>query len=518
MRSFFEFGAHLILSCAFAGIVGALWLLVPSTAMAFEGKQQDLTVRAESVYGVSLSVDYEVKWKLNTFLGEPTRNLLLRWRLPAQAVLQLNGVEKFGNLPDEIRISDLPPEIRDTIRLYDVNVQVGFFDAPVTTQVFANGYVTFDAGAPAKAGEEWSFNVTGSPDWAEFMTRHNEQPMREEEAKAVMSAGALYGDVQEQNVTAKIALGDVLRWLSQEADKNPVLAMIDAVDLQVVVMDEVLGQPVEEMMTELDLLSDQVEASSNISEIQQIRQSMQELLDMMAVGFPPSYVPAGKSEVYAARRAGIAASLKQLLISLVPDEKALDAEERAYQEWLKAKEAALATMEAEMAAIASAQVEPELEFPFGRVQVSDQNCMKASNIRESGPAVDNYQGDVSRVNFEGIRLYGFKPGGRTESEAWDAEEGDVWAIEPRYTYAGDFNDDGIAVVGILINRTCRFSRDEEQDVMVSKFFDVAIDRDGKHQFCVQRWRDGYYRMDEYGRLHPGSDGPYSYNVGSPCDK
>lgn len=491
-----------------ASIFCALLTVMPTWALTFEGEQQNLTLEARSVYGVSLSVDYDIKWELNTLLGEPTRNLVLRWRLPPQAVIRLNGVEKFGNLPAEIRVSDLPTEIRNTIRLYDVNVQVGIYDAPVNAQVLANGYVDFDAGSPAKAGEEWSYNVTGSPDWPDFMTRHDGQPLSEEEAKAVMSAATLYGDVQETKVTAKIALGDVLRWLSRDTEKNTVLTMIDAVVSHVVVLDEVLNQPVEEMLSELDLLSDQVKASSNASEIQQIQQNMQELLDMMAVGFPPTMVPSGKAEEYAERRAGVAADLKQLLIILIPDETALTAEERAYQDWLKEKEVALAANVSE----------PELKFPFGRVEVSDQNCMYQSALREYSPAIDNYQGADSTVKFEGIWLSGFKPGGRNSDEAFDAKRGDTWVVEPKYEGAGNFNDDGIAVVTILVSRECRFSRDEEEDVVVYKFFDVAINRRGQQQFCVQKRRDGFHKMDADGRMHSGSDGPYTYRVGEPCTK
>ncbi len=518
MRKIFKVGARLFFSGEFAGIWGALWLMVPSLALAFEGEERQLTVMAESNYGVSLLVEYDVKWKIDTLLGEPTRNLNIRWRLPEQSELKLNGVSKFGDLPNDIRISELPPEIRDTIRLYDVNVQVGFFDAPVTTQVLANGYVNFDAGAPATEGDEWSFNVAGSPGWSDFMTRNNGHPLSEADAKSVMTSRELYGDVQERNVTAKIALGDVLRWLSKEANKKTVWAMINAADSQVAVLEETLGLPVDEMMADLNRLSAELDAAVDIGAISRMRQELQEDLAQLAIGVPRSYVPANKAGEYDAAKASIAASLDHLLILLVPDESVLNAEERAYQDWLKRQKAAVAAKAAEMAAIAAMRTEPELEFPYGRVQVSDQNCIRDTQLREYSPAVNNYQADSSSVRFGGLHLRGFKPGGRTKGEARDAQEGDNWVIAPRYIHARDFNDDGIAVVTILLSRECRFSRDEEEDVWVLKFFDVAINHDEQQQFCVKKRYDSYNRMDEFGRMHKGSDGPYTYRVGSPCDQ
>ncbi len=518
LSRFIAVGARLGFSGKFASLLGALWLLVPSLALAFEGEEQQLSVMAKSDYGVSLLVEYDVKWKIDTLLGEPIRNLKIRWRLPEQSVLKLNGITNFGDLPNDIRISELPPEIRETIRLYDVNVWVGYYDAPVTTQILANGYVNFDAGAPATEGDEWSFNVPGSPDWLDFMTDHNGQPLSEADAKSVMASLDLYGDVQEIGVTAKVALGDVLRWMSSEADKNTAWAMLGSAVSQVNNLEKTLGLPIDEMMADLDRLSSELEVASDIGEIKRIRQELQEGLEKLEFGVPRSYVPASKADAYDTERASIAARLEQMLILMVPDESALNAEERAYQDWLKKQKLVFEAKEAVVAGIAAKRVEPELEFPFGRVQVSDQNCIRDTQIREHSPAVNNYQADSSSVRFGGLHLRGFKPGGRTKDEAWDAKEGDNWVIAPRYIHARDFNDDGIAVVTILLSRECRFSRDEEEDVWVFKFFDVAIDHDERQQFCVEKQRDGYHRMDEFGRMHEGSDGPYTYSVGPPCDQ
>lgn len=354
-------------------ITATLALSIPLAAQAFEGEQSNLTVRAQSIQNVSVPVEYDVKWKLSTLMGEPTRNLQIRWRLSRWAAMRLGDEAAIEGVSDNFLISKLPPEIRDTIRLYDVKVHMGIAGASVghdcnvyNTAAFPEGFMILDAGAPAKQGDDWSFNVTGSPDWTEFMTHIQGANLTEEEAKAVMSQPEICGDVQDMKVTAKITLGDALRWMRKTYEKTPTRELIAGAERQLSVLSDTLELPVEGPEQEFDQLRSDLEIAQTPDDIRDLRQTVEAAAQKLSDGIPARYVPADKIEDYRQVREEIARQVDLILAGLVPDESVYNAELAAYDLWSQQKTADLKEMRA-----AISHLDRELKtaklFPKGSV-------------------------------------------------------------------------------------------------------------------------------------------------------
>lgn len=321
-------------------ITAAFALCAPIAAQAFEGEQSNLTVRAQSIYNVSVPVEYDVKWKLSLLMGEPTRNLQIRWRLSRWAAMRLGDEAAIEGVSDNFLISKLPPDIRDTIRLYDVKVHMGFAGASVghdcnayNTAAFPDGFMILDAGAPTKQGEDWSFNVTGSPDWAKFMTHIQGANLTEEEAKAVMSQPELCGDVQDLKVTAKITLGDALRWMRKTYDKKPTRELIAGAERQLTVLSDILELPVEGPEREFSQLRANLQNVQTPDDIRDLRQTVEAAAQKLSDGIPARYVPDDKAADYQQAREEITRQVELILAGLVPDESAYSAELAAYELW-----------------------------------------------------------------------------------------------------------------------------------------------------------------------------------------
>jgi len=321
-------------------IFAAIAMWTPLAAQAFEGEQTNLTVQAQSIYDVSVPVEYDVKWKLSTLLGEPTRNLQIRWRLSRWAAMRLTGDAAIDGVPENFLISKLPPEIRDTIRLYDVKVHMGFqgYDAGYDcSSLYAastpDAYMTLDAGAPAKPGEDWSFNVTGSPDWAKFLTQVTGAPLAEDRAKTVMSQPQLCGHVQGLQVTAKITLGEALRWLRKTYDKKPTRELIAGAERQLENLSDTLDLPVDVPAEEFRRLRLALDAAKTAKPIAEIHDKIKAAAQKLNDGVPAHFIPADKAEEYHSTRQEISLQVAQTLTTLASDESLYDAELAAYDLW-----------------------------------------------------------------------------------------------------------------------------------------------------------------------------------------
>ncbi len=323
-------------------IAVAFALACPLSAAAFEGEQRDLGLIAQSIHGASIAVDYDVKWKLSTLMGEPTRNLKIRWRLPRTAAIRLPNDPAYEGAPSNFLVRNLPPDVQDSIRLYDVNVPIGFtgheagYDCSslYAINVVAQGYVTFDAGAPAKPGDKWSYNVTGSPNWAQLMADFQGRPLSEGTAKSVMSTPNLCGDVQDSQVTGKVALGEALRWIHKNFDKRSITEMIAGSQRQLEILSDTLGLPVEGPISEFDRLATVLKRARTAAEIADIRQQVEAASRKLRDGIPARYVPADKAQDYQAERDDVSSQTEQILVELIPDESTYDVAAAAYQQWI----------------------------------------------------------------------------------------------------------------------------------------------------------------------------------------
>ncbi|WIY24208.1 YfaP family protein [Parasedimentitalea psychrophila] len=326
-------------------IAATFALACPLGAAAFEGEQRDLRLIAESTHGASIAVDYDVKWKLSSLMGEPTRNLKIRWRLPRTAAIRLPNDPDYEGAPSNFLVRNLPPDVQDTIRLYDVNVPIGFsgheagYDCSslYAINVIAEGYVTFDAGAPAKPGDKWSYNVTGSPNWAQFMTDFQGKSLSEGTAKSVMSTPNLCGDVQDTQVTGKIALGEALRWIRKSFDKRSIAEMIAGAQRQLEVLSETLELPIQDAYSEFGRLAFSLNTARSAAEIADIRQQVEAASKKLRDGIPVRYVPADKAQDYQAERDDVSSQTDQLVEQAAPDESEYDVALQSLEDWLEMK-------------------------------------------------------------------------------------------------------------------------------------------------------------------------------------
>ncbi|GEM_PF-3011849 len=384
-------------------IVALLCLLMPLSAQAFEGEILGERLTAKNTNGIEILIDYDVKWQISHLLGEPTRNLVIRWDLADVAWDQWYGEELAQVIPQGFQLNDLPPDIRESIRLYDVSITLGFRPNQNDISIIANGYVTFDAGSPAKAGEKWSFNVSGSPDWSEFMTQFNGIPMSEGEAKAVMKLPELYGRVESARVTAKVNLGEALRWMRKTYDKRPTEELIAGAESQLSVLNDTLALPVDGPEAEFEQLRSELQRADTPDEISAIHRKVEAAATKLSEGIPVRYIPAGKSNEYRDAREEVTRQVEIILGALIPDESAFEADANSFNEWSQSQNALLAKQE-EMNRPKTA---PKPEIP------------KLELV-----AVQ------TRVNLAGSpdsrSVYGFKVPGE-----------ESWAIEPRFAFFDD---------------------------------------------------------------------------------
>ncbi|WP_294227378.1 hypothetical protein [uncultured Shimia sp.] len=322
-------------------IFAALWLLAPHVVQAFEGEIHDQRLTARNVDGIEVLIDFDIKWKISHLLGEPTRNLVLRWSLTDIRGDQWYGEDLDGMVPDRFNFFDLPPEIRDTIRLYDVDIRLGFTPDPNDNDLLYPGYVTFDAGALAKAGDKWSFNVSGSPDWADFMTEYNGRAMSAESAKELMSMSQLYGRVDHQGITAKVNLGEAMRWLRKSFDKSPTEALIEGAKQQLEVLRSELDLPVDEPMMAFNSLLNDLSSAETPDEIRAVSEKAKAAATKLSDGIPARYVPDGKASGYQAAREEITQRVEIQLAKMAQDAGRFDNDNVAFKAWLAENEATL---------------------------------------------------------------------------------------------------------------------------------------------------------------------------------
>jgi hypothetical protein len=377
-------------------LVVASCLLSISQVWAFEGKLNNIRGTAQSLYDAQVPFEFDANWKLETLLNEPLRNLNIRWRLPIAGKITGKNLTPFRGYQDSFPISDLPPHIRKTIRIYDLKVRVTL--AQPQTSWLAT--VTFDAGVPGHAGTDWSYNVTGSPPWDEFMNQIGTGThLTEEAAKGLMSVEQLEGRSGE-TMEAKVRLGEALRWLKRKSDKQSVQKMLKGAREHLYVLKSVLGLPTESMELEFNLLEQQLDRAESISSLDNVRRQMTTALQNLEQGVPNRYLVPGLERHYHEQRTKITAWVRSQLDALDQALGDFSRSAEAYDQWKKTREIELADAERRLASL------------YARMKMT--------------PAKD-----------QDSELWGYK-----------YDHNGEWAIPARYYFAHEFNSEGEAIVGV----------------------------------------------------------------------
>jgi len=351
---------------------------------------------AASLYNAEVLFEYDVKWKLDTLLNEPLRNLSIRWRFPITGKIVGEDLTSFKGYQQSFPISDLPPHILETIRIYDVKVRITLARPGVGKEAT----VTFDAGVPDKAGPNWSYNVTGSPSWNKLMKSiGTHQPFTEDSAKTLMSAKKLEGRSGE-TMTAKVRLGEALRWLKRKSDKEPLRRMLKGAKEHLYVLNSTLGLPTENMELEFKYLEDQLDWAGTIPALDKVREQLVVAFENLEKGVPKRYVVPKLEHQYLVQRTKISKWVEQQLAELNQSLNDYKKSTHVYRQWEEAKRAELAASEANLNSL------------YARLKVI--------------PAQD-----------KGSALWGYK-----------YEHNGEWAIPAKFLFANGFNDEGLARVGV----------------------------------------------------------------------
>jgi len=324
------------------GII-CIGIAIPSPAFAFEGEHVNNTGEATSLYEATVPFEFDVKWSLGTLMGEPVRNLSMRWSFPFGAEIVGEKLTPFDAYSKRFAISDLPKSIQKTIRLYDVKVKIGFSEISDRGR-FSSADVTFDAGVPAADGNEWSYNVPGSPAWEKFVTRPGMNTyFSKEEAKAVLKEKNLYS-VWAQNVSAKVKLGEALRWLRRKSDKAPLEYMLKGARKHLKANEKYAGLPVGDIALEFEILDNQLARAGSITALDDVRTKLAVSLKNLADGVPESYRVPALADEYDKARTEVSKWIKTQVAELNTALNNFETDTKTYKKWVVDKKTALGVL------------------------------------------------------------------------------------------------------------------------------------------------------------------------------
>jgi len=426
-------------------------LLAATPALAFDGIQKNSKGEATSLYDATVPFEFDTKWRLNILMGEPVKNLVIKWRFPFDAEIVGDNLTSFENYKTRFTISDLPKSIQSTIRIYDVKVKVGFSEISSQGRLSTTD-VTFDAGIPAKPGAEWSYNVPGSPAWAKFATKPGlNSYLPKEEAKAFLKSKKLFG-VWAQSVSAKVKLGEALRWLRKKSDKAPLEYMLTGAHRHLTVIKTYAGLPVDDIELEFELLKNQLGRADSIAALDAVRGKLVVSLKNLARGVPEHYlVPSLKKEYETAKleTAGwVETQVKQLNKAI----NNFDSDRQKYDQWVTHKKA------------------------------------------ELGDALNRRKSILSKLDLQPVK--------EAHGKRWGYKAKDIgqWVISPRFLGANRFNDKGLASVllatenryeNVKIRGSCgRKSYWKKMDLTYYKYANINKSGD---QVGDATWRSGSTR-------------------------
>jgi len=426
-------------------------LLVATPALAFEGLQKNNKGTAISLYDATVPFEFDAKWRLSTLMNEPVKNLVIRWEFPFGAEIVGENLTSFENYKTSFPIQDLPKSIQDTIRLYDVKVKVGFSQFSGQGRL-SSADVIFDAGIPSKPGKKWGFNASGSPAWEKFAMRPgNNGFLSTKDAQSFLKNKKLYS-VWAHNVSAKVTLGEALRWLRKKSDKAPLEYMLKGARKHLSVIKKYAGLPIEDIKLEFEILENQLDRASNMDALDHVREKLIVSLENLKEGVPDRYlVPTLKKE-YEAEKLETAQWVDTQVAQLNKSIKNFKKDNKKYTHWLDRKNVELAN-------------------------ASDQRKARLSKLNLAPEQQTNG------------KFWGYKAKGHDE-----------WVVAPRYLSAGRFNSADLA--NVILTSEKRYvnvkkggrcgSKTYWEKMNVTYYKHVNIDKSG-NQVGDANWRSARTR-------------------------
>lgn len=212
-------------------IVGVVFTsLLPEPALAERYSTEDANWTTDLVQTRGVNFTYDARVELDSLFGEPVINTTFRWQIvPRGSFAEIPSYSSGERTIEQVPLEQLGAEALDKVRLYDVELQFGFR--------IGNGqtvYLLQDAGDPGIGdGEQWSFNVAGSPDWSElfYTVPINEEDehrwyLSEDEAKRiyVQPLDLVSVDV----ISPDMSFHDLQEWYARQSPEPRAFALEDA--------------------------------------------------------------------------------------------------------------------------------------------------------------------------------------------------------------------------------------------------------------------------------------------------
>lgn len=342
--------------------------------------------------GRGYMINYSVNYKLWSHLQEPVYKITFRWSFDERAIASVPSYMSADDFPVDALISTLDKNLRDEIRPYDVKVRI--YGHPANDPSL-NVYVQWDIGVPAESGQE-SYNTPASPEgWGSvFYTNASGYRVNDSIAKSIFKAGFI---ATETRIYSILWHDDA--YITAQAKKykrGAAESLRKAAEQQINALAKIQGLS-EENVTKIT-----AKLTKRLSEAEARRKrgdpdflkGVEAIVNKLNEGLPPEMRNGDRAKIYETQRAAIAVDLNKTL-EHTEYKVELNSE---YDKWEQAKTLEVAK-------------------------------------RKPSPLQDPLTGRWG---------YGVNSHGSLE-----------WIIPPKYLFAPEFNDEGVAEVVIDESITTR---------------------------------------------------------------
>lgn len=230
-----------------------------------------------------LQFNYQVSFRIWAMLNEPVYNVKFTWSFDERARVGFNtnllSLWESEDRPLGEMVSQLDPELRDTIRPYEVKVRI---DGYKRSDLRSRYYVIWDVGVPGASGST-SYNTPASPKW-EDMFRRFDRDVYEGEAKALMKDGFIADQVSI--VSLKWHMDDYHREMDKRYPPGQKRALRRAAEKHIQLLANLQGLPRDKLDKHLETVLKEVEEKQRAGD-RNFMQGLQRMVARFETGLPP---------------------------------------------------------------------------------------------------------------------------------------------------------------------------------------------------------------------------------------
>ena len=249
----------------------------------------------------TIQFGFDTLLELDLLFGEPVINARMRWLIdPSQSLAEIPSLGPGEDRYITVPLYDLGADAYNKIRLFNVVLQFQFSSANGQTL-----YLAQDAGDLAIGdGETWSFNVSGSPNWAEVFYRN---PLTSHDGERShfpenISKQAFVEQLTLEDVTilsAEVSFFDLHNWYAENSPEAEAVAFEGALRTIATGIEEGFGLEIDieaEVSYELPYL-DPLASGNRIKEFEARVAHLKRRIDRLS-SLPPAILETGNADVY----------------------------------------------------------------------------------------------------------------------------------------------------------------------------------------------------------------------------